>query len=134
MKKTICVDFDGVLHSYVSGWKGATTIPDPPVPLAMEWLADMSNHYIIAIYSARSACKGGIEAIREWVRHHMHHYIGVICGFEDAAESITRDILSRLNFPTEKPQAIMYIDDRAFCFRGTFPTNLEIEHFKPWNK
>ena len=31
MKKTVVFDFDGVIHSYASGWKGTTCIPDPPV-------------------------------------------------------------------------------------------------------
>jgi hypothetical protein len=31
-KPILCLDFDGVLHSYTSGWKGAAVIPDPPVP------------------------------------------------------------------------------------------------------
>ncbi len=30
MKQTVVFDFDGVIHSYTSGWKGATVIPDPP--------------------------------------------------------------------------------------------------------
>lgn len=32
MKQTVVFDFDGVIHSYTSGWKGETIIPDPPVP------------------------------------------------------------------------------------------------------
>lgn len=32
MKQTVVFDFDGVIHSYISGWKESTTIPDPPVP------------------------------------------------------------------------------------------------------
>ena len=29
MKQTVVFDFDGVIHSYTSGWKGATIIPEP---------------------------------------------------------------------------------------------------------
>ena len=29
-KPTIILDFDGVIHSYTSGWQGADVIGDPP--------------------------------------------------------------------------------------------------------
>jgi hypothetical protein len=31
LRRTVCLDFDGVVHSYRSGWRGATVIPDPPI-------------------------------------------------------------------------------------------------------
>ena len=39
-KLILCLDFDGVIHSYSSGWKGADVIPDPPVPGALRFIAD----------------------------------------------------------------------------------------------
>ena len=59
----ICVDFDGVLHSYTSGWRGAGNIPDPPVDGALEWLIDAveGGKVQIAIYSSRSKDPEGIK-------------------------------------------------------------------------
>lgn len=76
----LCVDFDGVLHSYKSGWKGPRCIPDPPVEGAIDWLrsllsdADcvcaMSDRYLdfdVQIYSSRSRYFGGIRAMKKWL-------------------------------------------------------------------
>ena len=37
-KPILCLDFDGVIHSYTSGWKGARIILDPPVPGALDFI------------------------------------------------------------------------------------------------
>ena len=129
----ICVDFDGVIHSYSSGWKGVAVITDPPVPGAIEWLeqnlpvpecicamAQKHEGPIVQIYSSRSKSWRGRRAMKKWlVKHGMHpSYI---------SEGI-------LKFPTKKPAAYLTIDDRAICFTGSFPSSEEMINFKPWNK
>ena len=118
--KTILVDFDGVLHAYASPWQGADVISDAPVPDAIQWLERMLQdpRFSVCIYSARSIVPAGIEAMKKWFLKH---------GLFDS-------YVEKLQFPTEKPVAFLTIDDRAFCFQGTFPDPDEIVAFKPWNK
>ena len=67
--KTICIDFDGVVHRYDSGWEGATEIPDLPVDGAIEGLHRLCDdpEIEVAIHSARSAQPGGIRTMKEWL-------------------------------------------------------------------
>ena len=121
MAKTICVDFDGVLHHYTSGWKGEEVVADPPTPGAMEWLAGLQQdpRLQVAIYSSRSKHEAGVFAMRGWLREH-----GTPFGVN----------VDTLLFPTEKPSAFLTIDDRAICFKGTFPTISEIHDFRTWTQ
>lgn len=120
MKKILCMDFDGVIHSYKSGWKGPCEIPDPPVPGAFDWLigAVASNKFEIYIYSSRSKEAGAIVAMMSWF----------------ARWGLPDEVLKQFQFPTQKPAAHMTIDDRAFCFAGVWPALDWVENFKPWNK
>ena len=119
-KKILCIDFDGVIHSYSSGWQGAGKISDPPVPGAIEWLIELvkSDDFEPQIYSSRSRQDGGIIA--------MHHWL--------LRNGILLEILNKIKFPTQKPAAFLTIDDRAICFDGSFPTQDQMKEFKPWNK
>lgn len=129
----ICVDFDGVIHSYSSGWQGEDIIPDPPVGGAIDWLCNhlpipeaiscMGPEYVgpeVQIYSSRSKTSNGIKAMKAWFLNHGLH-----------PAYLSDDILK---FPTQKPAAFLTIDDRAICFDGRFPTTQEMISFKPWNK
>lgn len=115
MKKTVVFDFDGVIHSYKSGWKSETQIPDPPVPgieNALKSLRDAG--YEVVIVSTRCSSAFGRMAIENWIdMYGMTHLVDRVC--------------------KEKPPAICYVDDRAICFDG-HPENLfeTIEKFKPW--
>jgi hypothetical protein len=117
-KKILCIDFDGVIHSYSSGWKGENVVSDPPVSGAIEWLKTASTLYNINIYSSRSKSYDGVLAMKDWLLDN----------------GMTTMDIERIKFPTQKPAAYLTIDDRAICFNGVFPSFDEIDNFKPWNK
>lgn len=115
-KPILCLDFDGVLHSYTSGWQGASVIPDPPVPGAMEFLAEAVEHFDVQVYSSRSNQSGGISAMQRWMAEHLpeHHM--------------------HIGWPYAKPPAMVGIDDRVITFEGTWPSMETLKAFQPWNK
>jgi predicted phosphatase len=47
---------------------------------------------------------------------------------------MTPQVLDHLEFPTHKPGAVIYIDDRGYHFRGIFPHVSYIQEWRPWNK
>lgn len=113
MKKTVVFDFDGVIHSYTSGWKGEDVIPDPPVTGIKDSIQQIRKAgYEVVVVSTRCATNKGINAVNKYLLEN-----GI---FVD-------------KFCREKPPAIVYIDDRAICFDGKSDKLLEkIEQFKPW--
>lgn len=127
----IAVDFDGVIHQYTSPWQGAATIPDPPVPGAIEWAFEMIQKFFdIAITSTRNHQAGGIKAMREWLRRHA---LNRTCWRSNPLYGYRG--LEEITFPIEKPAALVYLDDRAMRFDGEhWPTASEIHAARPWNK
>lgn len=130
-KPILCVDFDGVIHSYTSGWKGAEVIPDPPVPGALKWLWECVPFFNVNVYSSRSKDEVARIAMHYWMCSHSAEEFGIhhpMAGRQQGPYPIS--------FAHEKPAAFLTIDDRALCFKGKFdaldPAKLLM--FKPWNK
>ena len=115
MKQTVVFDFDGVIHSYTSGWQGATVIPDLPVDGIAKAVADIRNAgYEVVVVSTRCNTNEGICAVCKYL----------------VDNNIIVDKVCK-----EKPPAVVYIDDRAICFDGKPETLLsKIKAFKPWYK
>lgn len=126
-KPILCIDFDGVLHSYNSGWKGAGIVSDPPVPGAVAFLYAAQRHFDLAIFSSRSNQPGGIDAMRGALTMWIMAELG-----NEAAEA--HRLIEALQFPLEKPPAHLSIDDRALRFDGSWPSPGLLLAFKPWNK
>lgn len=139
MKKVpiLCIDFDGVLHSYTSGWKGPRNIPDPPVPRAIDWLrslltdpdcvCSMAPRYLdydVQIYSSRSRDFGARRAMKKWLRLQFRLH-----GYEPSC------VDELIKFPAQKPPASILIDDHGYRFEGKFPTKEELDNtLMSWNK
>lgn len=112
MESTLIFDFDGVIHSYTSGWCGADVIPDPPVPGIREAISEIrAAGYRVVVLSARCH-QGGIRAIREWLDRH-----------DIIVDDVVRD----------KVPAVLQVDDRCICFDGRSEELLEkIKSFVTW--
>lgn len=116
----ISIDFDGVMHSYDSGWQGADQIPDPPVIGAIEWFTSLFSHpdIVVAVYSSRNHQNGGVDAMKAWLRKY----------------GVEQSMIDKTQFPLVKPPAHVHLDDRALTFEGTFPDVEFLKSFKPWNR
>lgn len=114
MKKTVAFDFDGVIHSYTSGWQGAAVVPDPPVPGIKESIEALrAAGYEVVVVSSRANTEEGCAAINNFLKEH-----------EIIADMVTNN----------KPPALVYVDDRAICFDGKVESLVEkIINFRPWN-
>ncbi len=125
----LVLDFDGVIHSYTSGWKGAEEIPDPPVDGALVAIANLMEHFDVHILSSRSRQGNGIGAMRRWLQM-------AFCDELHFSREDAMSMVDRIKWPTEKPAAFLTIDDRAICFNGNWAalTPDSLRKFKPWNK
>ena len=118
-RKTVAVDFDGVLHAYTSGWQGAHVIAEP-VPNAILGLRRLLPEFDVQIFSARNHQAGGIEAMRSWLALH----------------GMTLAEIEMIGMPLAKPAAHLHIDDRAIRFNGDWLmyTPTIVREYRPWNK
>ena len=149
-KKILCLDFDGVLHSYTSGWQGARVIPDDPVPGAIAFLIEAVERFDVQVYSSRSHQWGGRRAMKKWLLKHAEAFYAKQQGEEltERAQSYidehehlwfmdresARFLVKRIGFPRHKPAASVGLDDRQITFSGAWPSMDELAGFKPWNK
>ena len=101
---TVCLDFDGVVHSYDTGWQGEATIPDPPIHGVDKAIARLRQDYRVVIYSARCRSEDGRVAISNWLAKHRIE-VDEVC--------------------ETKPPAFVYVDDRAIEFRGNWPDTID---------
>ncbi len=109
-KLTVCLDFDGVIHSYQSGWQGPATISDPPIHKVDESIRKLRADFRVVVYSARCSTEAGRVAICNWLAKHQIE-VDEVC--------------------EHKPPAHVYVDDRAVNFSGNWAqTIVDIKAFR----
>jgi hypothetical protein len=122
----ICVDFDGVIHSYEKGWQNGE-LYGHVVPGFFEWVENVQERLRIVIYSSRSKDIEQIKKMSEWLNKERVVYQRRIGRkFGDMT----------FEFAHEKPAAWITIDDRAITFNGDWSSpELSVQGlltFKPW--
>lgn len=129
-KPTLCIDFDGVIHSYEKGWQNGE-IYGVVTPGFFNWAEKATKKFKLVIYSSRSKTPTLRRAMEKWIFEAMVDYYG------NAAQSDDPPLTpSDFEFAHEKPAAWLTIDDRAICFRGDWDL-LDPEtllNFKPWTQ
>lgn len=104
VRSTICLDFDGVIHSYQSGWMGEEIIPDPPIHRVDLAVKRLRKDYRVVVFSSRCRTEEGRKAIADWLAKHQIE-VDEVCA--------------------TKPAAHVYVDDRAVRFTGDWDQTIE---------
>lgn len=128
---TLCLDFDGVVHSYDKGWMdgsiyGTTTEGFWP------WVIEASRRFSIVIHSSRFSSDDGMREAAMWMPREFMKWAQRqtthpgVDSYQQLGISLSRT----------KPAAILTIDDRALTFTGSwddFPME-RLRDFKTWQQ
>ena len=118
--KSICIDFDGVIHDYSYGWQGIDVFYKviPGASEATHRLHDAG--YMIIIHTTRNdtpALRGFLnenDICFDYINHNPYQPKGAEFG---------------------KIKADIYLDDRGVCFTGNWDEALQqIFNFKVWQQ
>jgi hypothetical protein len=140
-KPIVCIDFDGVIHSYERGWEDGF-IYGELVPGFLEWVEQAQPHFRLVIYSSRSGTPEGRSAMIKWLREKataagFGHAFATYSAYEKPVVVLQRNKDAQpvsLEFAAAKPPAFLTIDDRSIQFNGDWIALRidELAQFKPW--
>lgn len=117
-KKTICIDFDGVLHDYSNGFQGKDVFGDM-IPNADDGTQVLHEKgWKIIIYTTRPKT----AALEKWLKDHKIAYDYINENPDQPDDSKGGKLI-----------ADIYLDDRGMTFRGRWDKWLigDIAAFKP---
>jgi hypothetical protein len=103
--KNIAIDFDGVIHNSDKGFFDGTCYGDP-IPGSLEAVAKIAQSFEIVVFTAKAKPnrplvngKTGTELVVEWLEKY---------GIMKYVKEVT----------SEKPRALLYIDDNGYRFEN----------------
>jgi len=108
-KKTILIDLDGVLNTYIGDFDENKI---PPIQQdAKNFILNLAKNFIVKIFTTRNKIQTA-----KWI-------------IENGLEDIIQDITNI------KEPCWLFVDDRCLKFNGDYSLlKKEIENFKPWYK
>jgi hypothetical protein len=131
-KPIICIDFDGVIHSYENGWQNGE-IYGTATPGFFRWAINAVNLFELVVYSSRSKTPEGRQAMHEAIGKWS---IDAIHSGEVPSDYVWPCLFDNLEFSDVKPPAFLTIDDRAICFQGSWDAldPAELLEFQTWTQ
>lgn len=125
-KLILCIDFDGVIHSYERGWQDGV-IYGTVTSGFWEWALEAEKYFRLMVYSSRSKSEEQHENMRAFLAEDFSRW---------ASTDPANGVPDWLEFAHEKPPAFLSVDDRALTFRGDwgeFPPE-KLRQFKTWTE
>lgn len=120
-KRTICIDFDGVIHDYSGGFQGKDVFGNmiPNADKCTQLLH--KKDWTIIIYTTRPKT----AKLEAWLKDHKIAYDYINENPDQPEDSKSGKLV-----------ADIYLDDRAICFGGRWDGWLmsRIAGFKPWEE
>lgn len=116
LRGTICVDFDGVIHSYEHGW-GDGSIYGDPIDGALEGLQTLLGHYAVVIFTSRD-----VDQVKKWMWERMQ----LSCATDHFKVQFWNEY-GVILVTNRKLPALAYIDDRGIRFVNWFQTIADVQ-------
>lgn len=90
---TIAIDFDGVIHDTKHPVPGRRM--GPPMPGAVNAMQNLEDDYTVVVHTTMAKTPQGAQVVEDWLHYYHVPYA---------------------NVTAVKPNAVLYVDDRALRF------------------
>ena len=122
MNKTICIDFDGVIHRHSKGWQDGT-VYDLAVDGALDSIRALQDRgYAVVVSTARKE----LIPVANWMRGQGYIERKITVDSHQHKDVPFWNSTTTVLITNRKIPAIAYIDDRGITFRNNWSEILDI--------